>query len=147
MVMLILLQARWAYFLTQKSPVNDIQSIVKHHKCALQKIQSEERDLQSMSMYGFVILIWLKVHWHPHSVQLRKCLSKPRFFPHFPHLTPSGLCQCRTKCQAFHVGVNAKQMFAFYQQSYQCPSDTKTLTTGCIHCVKVTIKKQPTTFL
>lgn len=44
MGMLILLQALWAYFLTQKSPANDIQSIVKQHKCALQKIDSLKRE-------------------------------------------------------------------------------------------------------
>lgn len=44
MGMLILLQTLWAYFLTQKSPANHIQSIVKQHKCALQKIDSLKRE-------------------------------------------------------------------------------------------------------
>lgn len=44
MGMLILLQALWAYFLTQKSPANDIQSIVKQHESALQKMHRLKRE-------------------------------------------------------------------------------------------------------
>lgn len=48
MGMLVLLQTLWAYFLTQKSPANDIQSIVKQHESALQEVDRgslKEREL------------------------------------------------------------------------------------------------------
>lgn len=131
MGMLILLQALWAYFLTQKSPANHIQSTVKQRECPLQQIDSLRREgLQgSTSIYSFWILIWLKS-------QIKHCLivyGEENVLPsHVSFLTShTSHSQCRTKCQAFHVGVNAKQMFAFYQQSYRCPSHTQTWTTGC----------------
>lgn len=60
MGMLILLQALWAYFLTQKSPANDIQLLVKQRKCVLQDRPAEERgeDLQRMSIYVWLFLIF-----------------------------------------------------------------------------------------
>lgn len=83
MGMLIPLQALWAYFLTQKSPPNDIQFLVKQHKCVLQRIDSlrRERDLQGMSEYGFLILTWLKL---PSSSTVKKTSHRAVFLASLP---------------------------------------------------------------